>query len=100
MQLRLRLAVACGMRTVLLVLLVACGSKSPAPAPGPGTGSAPPSADACPAPKATTDVCAAVITYAKTAGGKCCEYPSPCSVPLEGQQYSDGACTQAMGPTP
>ena len=86
------------MRTLLLVLLVACGSKSPAPTSGPGTGSAPPPAeDSCPAPKATTDVCATVMTYAKTAGGKCCEYPSPCSVPLEGQQYSDAACTQAMG---
>ncbi len=86
------------MRTLLLVLLVACGSKSPAPSSTPGPGTAPPAEDTCPAPKATTDVCATVMTYAKTAGGKCCEYPSPCSVPLEGQQYSDAACTQEMGP--
>jgi hypothetical protein len=90
------------MRTLLLVLLVAaCGPKSsgPAPGPGPGTGSAPTGA-ACPAPKESTEMCAAVITYAKAADGTCCEFPSPCTVALEGQQYSDSACTQAMGPAP
>jgi hypothetical protein len=88
------------LNALLFVVLVACGSKSPPPNPGPGTGGGDGSgsAAACPAPKATTDVCAAVITYAKTTDGTCCEYPSPCSVPIEGQQYSDSACTQAMGP--
>jgi hypothetical protein len=43
-------------------------------------------------------MCAAVVTYAKTAAGTCCEYASPCTVPIEGQQYSDAACTTPMGP--
>ena len=83
-----------------VLALAACGSKKPTPTPPPGgaDGSGSQTASGCPAPKATTDVCAAVITYAKAADGTCCQYPSPCAVPIEGQQFSDDKCTQPMGP--
>jgi hypothetical protein len=81
-----------------IAFLVAC-SSSPKPAPaeppaGSGSGS---SAAACPAPRATTDICAQVITYAKTADGTCCQYPSPCATPIEGAQFSDDKCATPMG---
>lgn len=86
---------------VFVLLLIACSSssKSPAaPVASEGSGTSAGSAAGCPAPRATTDVCAAVMTYAKAADGTCCAYPSPCAVPIEGQQYSDDKCTTAMGP--
>ena len=85
--------------TIALVL-AACGGKSKPPPPpdNGGSGSGSDVSSACPASRPTTDVCAAVITYAKATDGTCCQYPSPCAVPIEGQQYSDDKCTQAMGP--
>lgn len=78
-------------------LLVACSSSpKPPPSEPPPTGSGS-SAATCPPARATTDVCAQVITYAKTPDGTCCQYPSPCATPIEGQQYSDDKCTQTMG---
>ena len=56
-------------------------------------------APTCPAPKQTTDVCAAVMTYAKNpTGGGCCSYGSPCQVPFDGPQFGDAACTAAASP--
>jgi len=76
------------MRIAILALaLVACSHNA-----APSARSAP----SCPAAKATTDICAAVITYAKNPnGGACCEYPTPCGVPFDGPQYSDSSCAAA-----
>jgi len=84
----------------LALALAACGSKKPTtttPPPG-GDGSGSQTASGCPAPKSGPDACAQVITYAKAADGTCCQYPTPCSVPIEGQQYSDDKCSAPMGP--
>jgi hypothetical protein len=80
----------------LLLTAVACSSAAPtAGTTSSSTKTAPPAA--CPAPTQTTDVCAAVETYAKDPAGTCCAYPTPCAVPFSGQQYSDAACTSPSG---
>ena len=87
--------------TSVLLALAGCASKTAPPSPPPATAATAEAstASACPAPKQTTDACAAVMVYVKNpANGACCAYGSPCTVPIAGQQFSDDKCTSPMGP--
>ena len=71
-------------------------TPEPAPPP-PAPASAGQAPSACPPPKQSSDVCAAVMVYVKNpANGTCCAYGSPCAVPIAGQRYGDDKCSNPM----
>jgi hypothetical protein len=84
---------------VLIFALGACSHDEAGPAKTPTVPAPSSAATGCPAPSKTTDICAAVMTYAKAPDGSCCSYASPCNVPFDGPRFSDDACATPMGPT-
>jgi hypothetical protein len=98
-----RMREASRMKTLLalcVVLAAACHHSDSSPTTTPPSNSDTPgsaSASTCPPATHPDAICAAVVTYAKAPDGTCCMYPSPCTVAVEGQQYSDEKCTTAMG---
>jgi hypothetical protein len=83
----------------IFTCLAACSHDDVGPASPSSAATRPPTTTGCPAPSKTTDICAAVMTYAKAPDGSCCMYASPCNVPFDGPRFSDDACATPMGPT-